>query len=415
MLWVLLQVTLFAFVGALVLIALSNSRALHRLGDYPAPSRLPRVSVLVPARDEAPNIGRCVRSLLAQEYPHYEVLVLDDGSQDPTGHILARLQATDARLTVLRGRPLPPGWQGKNWACHQLGRAARGELLLFTDADTWHHPRMLADAVAALQAEGADLLTVLPKEQAIAWAERLVVPAITWFFAFIPLRLARRLSAPALAITIGQFMLFRRQAYERIGGYGAIRDKLADDTALGRLTKAQRMAWCLVDGGTRVSCHMYHSLREVFAGFSRALYASFGISTPAYVLSWLWIALAFLEPLAVVLLRLGGAPIPGLPLVLAGTTVAATVWVWAYTHRRFGYPLYLAALYPLTVLLAIVIAGHSLIEARSGRSTWKGRSITHAKGQGRPEPGGSPLSLSSRPLTRSRGADEQDGPDDTGR
>ncbi len=412
MLWVLLQVTLLAFVGALVLIALSNSRALRRLGDYPVPSQLPRVSVLVPARDEAPNIGRCVRSLLAQEFPNYEVLVLDDGSQDPTGHILGRLQAIDSRLRVLRGRPLPPGWQGKNWACHQLGRAARGELLLFTDADTWHHPRMLVDAVAAMQVEGADLLTALPKEQATSWAERLVVPAITWFFAFIPLRLARRSSAPVLAITIGQFMLFRRRAYERVGGYAAIRDRLADDSALGRRVRAEGLGWCLLDGGARVSCHMYHSLREVFAGFSRALYGSFGISAPAYVLAWLWIALAFLEPLAAVLLRLGGVPIPGEALVLAVATVAGTVWVWAFTHRRFGYPLYLAGLYPLTVLLVTAIAGHSLVQAVSGRSTWKGRSIARARPQGEPQPSRSHRTLPYPPLTQSGAGDEQDRPDD---
>ncbi len=412
MLWVLLQVTLFAFVGALVLIALSNSRALRRLGDYPAPPHLPRVSVLVPARDEAPNIGRCVRSLLAQEYPSYEVLVLDDGSQDPTGRILARLQALDARLRVLRGRPLPPGWQGKNWACHQLGRAARGELLLFTDADTWHHPRMLVDAVAAMQAEGADLLTALPREQATSWAERLMVPAMTWFFAFIPLRLARRSSAPALAITIGQFMLFRRQAYERVGGYAAVRDKLADDSAFGRRVRAEGLGWCLLDGGARVSCHMYHSLREVFAGFSRALYASFGISAPAYALAWLWIALAFLEPLAVVLLRLGGVAVTGEMLLLAVATVAATIWVWAFTHRRFGYPLYLAGLYPLTVLFATAIAGHSLIQAVSGRSTWKGRSIARARPQGGPQRSRSRDELPYPPLAESGGSEAQENPDD---
>ena len=378
-LWLLHQVFLVAFLGFLLLIGWSNMRILPRLGAYPPARRLPRVSILVPARDEEANIEACVRSLVAQDYPDYEVLVLDDNSQDRTAEILARLAARHPYLHTLTGEPLPPGWIGKNWACHQLARAARGELLLFTDADTNHHPRCLADAVAALTAQEADLLTAFPKQEVVTWAEQLIVPPLTWSFAFLPLRLAYRSPSPALSITIGQFMLFRRQAYETIGGHAAVRQEVADDTVLGRNIKKYGLRWRLADGGSRIRCRMYRNFLQVFEGYSKNLFPGFDCNISAYTLLWLWVAVAFLEPPAILLAGLSGAAISGLSLALAGLAVVISVLLWGLSHRRFGFPFYLALCYPLTVLLAMAIAVWSLVLTLAGRSTWKGRRVVKQK------------------------------------
>jgi chlorobactene glucosyltransferase len=125
--WLQHQLGIATFLGILLLIALGNLLALRRLGTYPLPPLFPRVSVLLPARNEEAVIGDCVRSLLAQDYPDFEVLVLDDGSTDGTGDVLAALARTDDRLRVLTGRPLPEGWLGKHWACQQLADAATGD------------------------------------------------------------------------------------------------------------------------------------------------------------------------------------------------------------------------------------------------------------------------------------------------
>ena len=177
-LWLYFEISVVAFVACLVLISLSNWRVLRRMDRYRWAGRLLRVSVLVPARNEEANISNCVRSLLAQDYPDFEVVVLNDGSTDRTGEILAELAG--ARLRVLEGADLPEGWLGKNWACHQLAEAADGEIILFTDADTRHGPQSVRHGVAALEAEGADLLTAIPHEETVTWAERLVVPVIPW-------------------------------------------------------------------------------------------------------------------------------------------------------------------------------------------------------------------------------------------
>jgi chlorobactene glucosyltransferase len=370
------QVSLIAFLTVLLLIALSNLRAWRRLGDYPLPDRFPRLSVLVPARDEEANIGPCVRSLLGQEYPDFEVLVLDDASSDGTGQILAALAEEHDRLRVLVGRPLPSDWLGKHWACHQLAQAAESELLLFTDADTRHNPHTFRDGVAALLAEEADLLTALPCYEVVSWGERLVIPVLAWsIFSFLPLGLAHRLRLPALSASAGQFMLFRRRAYEQVGGHAAVRQQVVDDLALGWRIKAHGLRWRLVDGGRHIRCRMYQSFRGVYDGLSKNLLAAFGYNVPLFVFVWLWLGIVFWEPLVVIILGVIGVSMPALSPVLAAVAIALSLLLWALSHRRFGFPLYLSFLYPVSMVLVDVIAGRSVWLTLRGRATWKGRTL----------------------------------------
>jgi chlorobactene glucosyltransferase len=337
---------------------------------------MPRVSVLVPARNEEAHIGDCVRSLLAQDYPDFEVIVLDDHSTDRTGAILADLSARDERLRVLRGRDLPDGWLGKHWACQQLSEAAGGELFLFTDADTRHSPGSVRHGVEALYAEGADLLTAFPHEETVTWAEKLVVPVVPWaIFTFLPLALAYRTASPAFSATIGQYMLFRASAYARIGGHAAVCGDPVDDIALGRRIKAQGLRWRLADATRDVSCRMYQNAGQVFEGFSKNLFAGFGFRLLPFILVWLWLAIVFLLPLGVLLLRLAGAPVPALDVGIALIGVAAGLASWGLTYLRFGIPAYLIPLYPATLLLAVTIAVRSVLLAAQGGSTWKGRRL----------------------------------------
>lgn len=379
-LWILLQVSVIITVGSALLIAISNIRFLQRLGDYPVPKRLPPVSILIPARNEETNIAPCVQSLLAQQYPDFEVIVLDDNSEDGTARILGQLASRDQRLRVLQGAPLPPGWEGKNWACHQLAQAAGSELLLFTDADTRHHPQALADAVAALLAQKADLLTAFPHQEVISWSEQLLVPTLTWsFIVFLPLRLAYQSPQPGLSITMGQYMLFRRKAYEQIGGHEAVRYEIAEDLALGRNIKARGLRWRLADGNNRLHCRMYRGFREVFQGYSKNLFPGFQYNVTVFVLSLLVVGLVALEPLAVLLLRLSGAPVSNLAAVLAAVAMGLTLLVGGISYPRFEFPSYLPFLYPLTAIVTIAVAACSLLLAFLGRYSWKGRRLSKPK------------------------------------
>jgi chlorobactene glucosyltransferase len=375
-LWLYFELSAVAFVACLVFIALSNWRVLRRIDRYRPPVRTPRVSVLVPARNEETSIGDCVRSLLAQDYPDFEVVVLNDQSTDRTGQLLASMSTGDARLRVLAGADLPAGWLGKHWACQQLAEASDGEILLFTDADTRHGPRSVRHGVAALQAEGADLLTALPYEETVTWAEQLIVPVVPWsIFTFLPLGVAYSRRSPALSATIGQYMLFRKSAYAQIGGHAAVRSDPVDDIALGRRIKAGGLRWHLGDATHDVRCRMYQNAGQVLEGFSKNLFASFGCRLLPFIAAWAWLATVFLLPVGVLLAGLLGAPMPALDTGIALIGVALGVTSWGVCHLRFGFPVRNIPLYPVTVLLALYIAFRSVVLVLQGRATWKGRTL----------------------------------------
>jgi chlorobactene glucosyltransferase len=307
----------------------------------------PTVSILLPARDEARGIAACVGSLLPQRYPQFELLVLDDQSTDATPDILHALAAADPRLSPLAGQPLPPGWLGKHWACQQLFEQAHGELLLFTDADTIHQPQALRQAVAALLAEKADLVSVLPRQELGSWGERLVVPLLPWSLAtFYPQRLTRRLLgfplipdrfSTALTMAVGQFMLFRREAYVRAGGHAAVRAHAADDIALARALPGHGERCCLLDAGELVTCRMYHGFDEASQGLSKNLSAAFNYSL-----------------LALLAVSLGAA-------------------TWTLSAARFRLPWVVVLLSPAIVLTGAALALRSWRLTRAGQTIWKSR------------------------------------------
>ena len=372
----LLQGSLVGFLSGLLLIALSNLYGLKRLRASLPPERYPRVSILVPARNEEDNIAPCVRSLLAQSYPNFEVLVVDDNSDDCTWQVLSELAAETDRLHIFRGRPLPTSWLGKHWACHQLSQAAGGELLLFTDADTRHHPHALRDAVAALLAQRADLLTAIPRQDMKTWGERLIVPLFPWsIFCFLPLVLAHRWRWPVFSASVGQFMLFRRTAYDQIDGHASVRQTVIDDIALGRRIKAQGLRWRLFDAGDRVRCRMYHSFYEACEGFCKNLFPAFDGNIPLFTFVWLWLLLVFVEPLIVLVLCVAGVPIPLSICALAAAAITLSLLLWGLTHRQFRFPLYLSLFYPATIILGSFIAARSMMLTLKKKNTWKGRNL----------------------------------------
>ncbi|CAG0930428.1 chlorobactene glucosyltransferase [Thermoflexales bacterium] len=365
------------FLTILLLISLVNLLTLKRLGQFSPPSRFPRVSLLLPARNEARNIEACTRSLLGQDYPDFEVIVLDDESTDGTGEILRRLAPEEARLRVIQGLPLPAGWLGKNWACHQLAQAATGDYLLFTDADTRHTSTMLRDAIAAALATQADLLSGLPRQEVKTWSEQLLVPLLAWsFMAFIPLALAERLPAAFLSISIGQFLLFRRSAYAAIKGHASVRHQIVEDFALTRHIKRAGLRWRFVDATPRIHCRMYQNFREVFAGLSKNLFVIFG-NLFFFAVAWIALLLAFLEPPLILLLALLGLTLPSQLVGLSILAIGQAILLWGITDLRFGFPRKQAVFYPITIGLSIVIGLRSLVAHYFKRGvTWKGRAVS---------------------------------------
>ncbi len=271
------QQVIFGILAVLAFVTLFNVLFFRAIPPSAKPSTTPFVSILLPARNEEENLERVLSSLANQDYPAFEVLVLDDDSTDATGRIAASWSEHDHRVRVLQGDPLPPGWAGKPHACHQLAAAARGQLLLFIDADTVHQPHSVTAAVAELQRSGADLLTLLPHQVMGSFWEKLLLPLL-YFVAltFLPMPLVAILRNPKIAMGNGQFMLFRKEAYGKIGGHASVRTALVEDVWLARRIKEFGHRLVIRDGASLVSCRMYRSLRDVWQGFSKNLFAGFG-------------------------------------------------------------------------------------------------------------------------------------------
>jgi chlorobactene glucosyltransferase len=331
----------------------------------PAPEPLPLVSILIPARNEAAVIAKSVQRLLAQTYPRFELLLLDDNSTDGTGRIAQQAASTDDRFRLISGQPLPAGWLGKNWACHQLAQEARGDLLLFLDADVQCTPDAVAALVTLRAQTQADLLTVWPTQVTVTWAERLVVPLMSLaILAYLPLLPVHHTSLAIFAAANGQCLLFRRAAYQQINGHTAVRDQVVEDVLLARRIKAAGLRLRMADGAGLVSCRMYDGWPAVRDGYAKNLLAGHGNSIPFLAVSTLFHWLIFIGPW--IWFAAGGGWWPFL-LGLAGMGWRALSA--AFTRQRMRD----ALLMPVSVCLMTLIAGRSIWWRWRGKTQWKGR------------------------------------------
>jgi len=290
---------------------------------------------------------------------------------------LAELAAHDPRLHVHKSAPLPPGWLGKNWACWQLAQAVPEgfALLLFVDADTWHAPDMLRVTVAALLVGRYDLLSILPRQITGTWVERLTVPILPWaLLSHFPLWLTGHLRWPALSVAVGQFMLWRRAAYQMIGGHAAVHTKVAEDIAMARRAAALGLCGRLLPGSEHVFCRMYCTTGEVLQGLGKNLYAIFGKRWLPYLFVWLWMSVVFLSPWIIWLGR-GLAGWPGSSF-LAGLSILAAFIIWAGVIRMAGLQRLLIFFYPFIIFSALILAFHSMGQILRHRAKWKDRPVS---------------------------------------
>jgi len=370
-----LIIGIIQFQAVILLIVLSNIWLTHRARRHPLPPTFPLVSILVPARNEDQNVAACIGSLLIQDYPSYEVLVLDDQSTDNTRGILENIAASNPKLTVLDGQPPLEDQVGKNWACTQLANQAKGEVLLFTDSDTIHQPNMLKAIITALQGERADLLTGFPRQYVETWGERLLVPFFSWaMICFNPLWLAYRLHLPALTTAVGQMMIFRRDAYFAVGGHNIVSTSIIDDLALARQIKSSGYSWRVAYISDLISCRMYHSSSEAYQGFVKNLFAVFDFRLLPYLFVFLWLLVVFWVPLIVLFLMIFGLA-PSAQLFDLAFCIGLSIAIWMIPYLEIQVPIALAFLYPITMLAKNVVAFQSLRHTISGKLFWKGRKI----------------------------------------
>jgi chlorobactene glucosyltransferase len=334
------------------------------------------VSVIIPARNESAVIETVVTSLLASAYRPIEVLVVDDRSTDDTAARVGELARRDPRLRLVAGEELPPGWYGKPWACLQGYRAARGELLLFTDADTRHAPELLGRAVGSLRATGADLLTIAPRQRCETFWERIVMPQI-WLLLGVRYHPARvnRSRRPRDVIANGQFILMPRVSYEAVGTHQAVRGQVAEDLALAQavVRRGGRLHFAFAE--RLMETRMYQGLGALIEGWSKNVYLggrrSFPEEPVLRALVPVMLALAFCfwlaPPAALLSGALAGAPAPA---AIAATGLGALFWCLICFGMQI--PAIYGLGYPLGAAVALYIAARSTLRGRR-RVEWRGR------------------------------------------
>jgi chlorobactene glucosyltransferase len=342
--------------------ALWNLWRAPRLHAYRAVATGPRVSVLVPARNEAFNLRACLPALLASRYDDLEILVLDDESSDATRLVAQHAAAESAgRLRVLVSDPRPDGWTGKNWACHQLARHATGQVLLFCDADVIARPFAIGRTVRALHESGAGLVTGLPSQRLDSMAAAAVVPLVmhVTIAAGLPLEQVARTRSPSLVLGNGQWMAFDADEYRRIGGHPAVRDRIVEDMALARRVKEAGGVVLPVIATRDLEVRMYGNLADLREGFRKNLYPLAGArlhtALPLLALLLLTMALPLLVPLNAAFWML-----------LAVRVTSAAIF-------RHGWLSIL--LHPVGIALLVWIGIESAIRFRDGRLTWKNRPL----------------------------------------
>lgn len=372
--------------GLLVILmnVLANLRSFDGLRPAEPPENPPLVSILVPARNEERSIEACVGSLLHQDYPNCEVIVLDDHSDDGTAAIVERLMAAarpGLRVQLLTGQPLPDGWTGKNWACHQLAQAARGEFLFFTDADTEHAPGTITAAVAYAQRNRAGLVSAWPRLVTVTLGEKLIVPVILLVgMAFCPLWLQRWIQSKperargrdvrGMGVANGQFMFFTRGTYERIGGHEGVRAHVVEDVTLGRqvaelIPEGERLFNC--DALQFSSVRMYRSFGETWEGFTKNMRAAFDDRGLTF-----WVfggvqAAFFVWPFVAVFL------VPPLLRWVVGLQIGIILFIRFLLAMRFRTSRLGALLHPIGAVLLMLIGINSWRLSRGRGVVWKGR------------------------------------------
>lgn len=384
-------ITLLLSFSCFYLVVTSLILIRNRFDLTPLPAGLPDskafISILIPARNEENQIEHCVRRACSQNYDNYEVIVLDDESEDRTPEILAGLQNEfHGILRVINGREKPSGWLGKPWACKQLGDASAGEILTFIDADVTIEADTLSGVAAAYEEYRLDMLTVWPRQVLKTFWEHTLIPMVYYALTtllpsiyvyrqprWMPHSVAQK-TRRLFAAACGQFISFRKDAYELIGSHEIVKSNIVEDVGLAKAALENGLTLRMFEGGNRISCRMYTSEREIRNGFRKNFFAGFGYSYPLFIAAAAVHLIVFIAPFI-----LFPAALPaGQPVWLFLSTAAIAM---IFLHRLIlsvwfrWNPLY-SLLHPLGVLWFQMLAAAVMVDKLTGKKNiWKQRDI----------------------------------------
>jgi glycosyltransferase involved in cell wall biosynthesis len=352
-----------SFLSARVLISFINFITRNKL-KAGIPAGNPLLSVLIPARNEETSLPLLLDDLGDLTFGNVEIIVCDDHSTDHTADILKARSGQHPNLTWFKGADLPEGWLGKNYACYQLAQKAKGDYLLFLDADVRVSPDMASNALHYIQKSGRQLVSVFPTQEMRSFGEMVTVPIMNWILlSLLPLPLVRSSANPALSAANGQFMLFEGKNYRENQWHLNVKNESTEDIVISRLIKKKGGKVATLTGNSDVFCRMYHSADEAISGFSRNVNEYFGGSRLIMVLFLLTILFGW-YPVWVIW---GGDGIILFVMLIIINRILVTL---VSEQRRL-----VIFLHPLQMLSFAAIVSKNIINKARKRTIWKGRTV----------------------------------------
>lgn len=345
-------VTLFNFI--------SNPK-LHRVAKhYPD-----KVSILIPARDEADNILTLLQSIHEQDYPNYEVIILDDGSSDNTYQLCADFAEKHSAFKVIKGDDLPADWLGKNYACYQLAQQAKGDFFLFLDADEKVHNGLINSAVHRMYLRNLSLLSLFANQEMHTTGEKLVVPLMHYILLnLLPLQLVYLVKNPSVAAASGQFMLFDAESYTENQWHEQVKHKVVEDVEIMKAVKGSGYNGEALLANGMVSCRMYKSYNEAINGFGKNFLAAFNYNVIGFLI---YILLVISGPMLVIMTF-------DFQLIffMFGLIILTRIMISLSAMQNTFYNVFL---HPLQMFSLTLIAFTAIQKHLTKTTIWKGRKI----------------------------------------
>ena len=342
---------------------------------YPAKERsilYPYLSVCIPARNEERDIKNCLESLLNQDYPAFEVIVVDDNSSDTTASIISSMKSQYSNLVLISGKSLAPGWLGKPYALYQACQVSRGDYLLFTDADLVYQRYASKTAMNKVIDEKIDLLTLMPASIFGSFWERAIQPVIFGFIA--ALTNFRKVNSPAsqIAMGFGAFLLFKKEAYLKIGGHISVQNEILEDVMIAKISKRNGLNMLVADGKLLFSIRMYHSIKEIWVGWRKNIFLAMKGSIIRTIFYVVMILCFVVTPYIIVIVNFLVGGVAWICISLIGL-ILCLITGCGLCHE-LGLKKHNVFLFPLGAIAMVVIMFNSMVQVVFfGRAEWRGR------------------------------------------
>jgi len=281
-----LAAAILAFLTLRTLVSCINLFSSLHLPDK-KPATCPKISLLIPVRNEEATIGKLLSSIQKLDYPDFEVWICNDQSSDKTAKILEKFAREDGRIRWFDGENLPEDWLGKNFACHQLAQKASGNYMIFLDADVTLSIDSVSRAVFFFQEKKLSLLSVFPQQQMETFAAQISIPVMNWILqSLLPMKLVQTSKFPSLSAANGQFMMFDAENYIENHWHEKVKSQNVEDILLARMIKESCLKMAVLLGDHDIFCRMYEKWDDAVIGFSRNIHQYFGGTKMVMFLFW---------------------------------------------------------------------------------------------------------------------------------